>query len=175
MLLDLAVDTTGSHTFQVAGGGTYTVRVILFDGTTWVDAYGAWTTVAQTKLSVSNVTATAKGGVITVNAQISSSNTVSDTVLTVYDSNWSIVHTEAVLYKKTSFTYVPKTSGVYYFCVSAAAAGNWQNGWSAGVNVNVDQKLTITSSKHQAADERPVRLFHRGQRRRERDLHLSAV
>ena len=146
VLLDRWYDTTGSHTFQVAGGGTYTVRVILFDGTTWVDAYGAWTTVAQTKLSVSNVTATAKGGVITVNAQISSSNTISDTVLTVYDSNWSIVHTEAVLYKKTSFTYVPKTSGVYYFCVSAAAAGNWQNGWSAGVNVNVDQKLTITSA-----------------------------
>ena len=146
VLLDRWYDTTGSHTFQVAGGGTYTIRVILFDGTTWVDAYGAWTTVAQTKLSVSNVTATAKGGVITVNAQISSSNTVSDTVLTVYDSNWSIVHTEAVLYKKTSFTYVPKTSGVYYFCVSAAAAGNWQNGWSAGVNVNVDQKLTITSA-----------------------------
>ena len=146
VLLDRWYDTTGSHTFQVAGGGTYTIRVILFDGTTWVDAYGAWTTVAQTKLSVSNVTATAKGGVITVNAQISSSNTISDTVLTVYDSNWSIVHTEAVLYKKTSFTYVPKTSGVYYFCVSAAAAGNWQNGWSAGVNVNVDQKLTITSA-----------------------------
>ena len=146
VLLDRWYDTTGSHTFQVAGGGTYTVRVILFDGTTWVDAYGAWTTVAQTKLSVSNVTATAKGGVITVNAQISSSNTISDTVLTVYDSNWNIIHTEAVLYKKTSFTYVPKTSGTYYFCVSAAAAGNWQNGWSAGVNVNVDQKLTITSA-----------------------------
>ena len=146
VLLDRWYDTTASHTFQVAGGGTYTVRVILFDGTTWVDAYGDWTTVAQTQLSVSNVTATVKGGVVNVTAQINSSNTISDTVLTVYDSNWSVIHTEAVLYKKTSFTYAPKTSGTYYFSVSAAAAGNWQNGWSSGVSVNVNQTLTITSA-----------------------------
>lgn len=58
--------TTTGYSYTPTKGGTYTSRVVMYDGVTWAEAYSIWVVVPDTSpLRIDSVTMTAGAGTLT--------------------------------------------------------------------------------------------------------------